>query len=53
MKKIFSFFFFFFLVIPNTFALSVAIDMDSNRILYQNNSNTKSLIASTTNIMTT
>lgn len=52
MKKICSLFFFFFLVIPNTSALSVAIDMDSNRILYQNNANTKALIASTTKIMT-
>ena len=31
----------------------VALDIDSGRVLYQNNCNEKKLIASTTNIMTT
>ena len=32
---------------------SIVMDIDSNRILYQNNMNEKRLIASITNIMTT
>lgn len=42
----------FLVFIPNVLASSIVMDMDSLRVLYENNSNEKSLIASTTKIMT-
>lgn len=48
--------FIIFLIPLNTFAVScnncIVMDMDSGRILYENNKDKKLLIASTTNIMT-
>lgn len=52
MKKVILFFVVFFMLSKEVFASSVVMDMDSKRILYNNNSNEKSLIASTTKIMT-
>ena len=52
MKKIVFLFLSFFIFLENPLASSVVMDMDSGRILYSNNSNEKSLIASTTKIMT-
>ena len=58
MKKIILFLFLFLFPI-NVFALSdsghnsIVMDIDSGRILYQKNSNSRHLIASITNIMTT
>ena len=59
MKKILFCFICLFVFSPiNTYAISnsahsmTIIDTDSNRVLYEKNGNEKSLIASTTNIMT-
>ena len=57
LKKIIFFFILFFLFFPitvlaDTSKSSIVMDLDSGRVLYENNSNTKRLIASTTKIMT-
>ena len=58
MKKIIVFFCFFLLFKTNCFALmdtshsSIVMDIDSGSILYQKDSNTRRLIASTTKLMT-
>ena len=57
MKKFFLFFLVFIYFIPvyvlaDTSKSSIVMDIDSGRVLYDNNSNQKRLIASTTKIMT-
>lgn len=59
MKKLFIIILIFLILPKNTLAFtdtsssSIVIDIDSGRVLYQKDSNTERLIASTTNIMTT
>ena len=56
MKKLFLFFIIFvvpFKVLAISASSSIAMDLDTGRILHQNNINEERLIASTTNIMTT
>ena len=58
MKKMFIIFFVFLIIPINVFSLSISgrsailMDVDSGRILYEKDINTKRLIASTTKIMT-
>ena len=58
MKKVLLFLFLIFIMFPNKVKAkdiaksSIVMDIDSGRILYQNNSNEALLIASTTKIMT-
>ena len=56
MKKLITILFVFIIFPINTFAVScnncIVMDMDSGRILYENNKDKKMLIASTTKIMT-
>ncbi|MBE6140894.1 MAG: D-alanyl-D-alanine carboxypeptidase [Firmicutes bacterium] len=52
MKKVVLFFVIFLICIPNVLASSIVMDMDNKRVLYSNSINEKSLIASTTKIMT-
>lgn len=52
MKKVILFLVVFFMFSKEVVASSIIMDMESLRILYNNNSNEKSLIASTTKIMT-
>ena len=52
MKKILFSLISFFIFSNQVLASSIVMDMDNNRVLYSNNSDEQSLIASTTKIMT-